>query len=66
MKQIEADVIIEISATFEGFDTDGEIIPLWECDETYKSLCKTAAQYTLEFIERNGGGTATYKIHDFR
>jgi hypothetical protein len=66
LKQIEADVIIEIRAGASGYNRDGELFPYWECDMEYKILQEIASQLTLDFVERNGGGCASYIIHDFR
>jgi len=66
LTQIEADVVIEIRAGNSGCNRDGELFPYWECDMEYRILQEIASQLTLNFIENNGNGAASYIIHDFR
>lgn len=63
MKQIEADVVIELWNDDNG---TGEIFPIWECDSTFAQLRVIAAQLSLSLSEHCGGGSTTYVIHDFR
>ena len=63
LNQIEANVVIVLTS---NMNIMGEVIPLWECTNTVEELTSMAVQFTLQFVEKIGGGSASYIIHDFR
>ena len=62
LDKIEADVVIVLTSECNNM---GEVIPLWECEETSQQLQTMAIKLSLQFAERLGGGT-TFTIFDFR
>ena len=66
LDQIEANVVIVLTSDYDNYNVTGEVIPLWECEETSQQLQTMAIKLALQFTERLGGGTATFTIFDFR